>query len=116
MVATSATETLVTEPKRYSCSREALCPARPVIRTPPAQAAVEQQRQGDVAAGVAALADDLDPDRTEDRDRDRDPGGRGAGQQAERDAGHRDVARGRRPAAPAGAAPGRCRWPGPRVR
>ena len=55
-------------------------------------AAVEQQRQRDVAVGVAALADHLDQHRAEDRDDHGGPGRRGAGQQPEGDAGDGDVA------------------------
>ena len=56
------------------------------------QAAVEHQRQRDVAVGVAAAADQLDRDGPEGGDDHGGPRGGGAGDQAERDAGHRHVA------------------------
>ena len=56
------------------------------------QAAVEEQGQGDVAVGVAALADHLDQDRAEHGHDDRGPGRGGAGQQAQRHPGDGDVA------------------------
>ena len=55
-------------------------------------AAVEHQRQRDVAAGAPLLADQLDDDRAERRDDDRGEHRGGAEQEAQRDAGQRDVA------------------------
>jgi hypothetical protein len=66
-------------------------PGEPGDQHATGEAAVEQQREGDVTVGVAALADHLDGDRAQDGDHDRDPGGGGAGEQADRDAGDGDV-------------------------
>ena len=73
--------------------RRRALPGEPGEQHAAGQAAVEQQRQGDVAVGVAALADQLDQRRrratattTAVQRR------RGAGEQAERDAGDGDVA------------------------
>ena len=55
-------------------------------------AAVEQQRQGDVTAGAPALADHLDDDGADHRDDDGGERRGGAGEQAQGDAGDGDVA------------------------
>ena len=51
--------TVVSEPKRYCDSAAAPWPAMPDISTPARQPAVEQDRQPDVAGGLALLAQDL---------------------------------------------------------
>ena len=71
-------------------SRGAL-PGEPGEQHAAGDAAVEQQRERHVAAGAAALADHLDDDRADDRHDHRGEGRGGAGEQAEGDAGDRDV-------------------------
>ena len=92
MTIRSAGEVVVSEPKRYVMRLALLAVGEADEHHAAGDAAVEQQRQGHVAGGPAAFADQLDDDRAEGGHDHRHEHRGPVQQQAEPDAGERDVA------------------------